>query len=361
MAHVCDRGNCPPAYVSGPKAQCFACKNQCFLACFGFSSTQATAYKLGEEQPFTPMSNIQFIYTGCLAQPMPLSQSALNDSLSLGTPKVEKTTIKAIALEVAKLQEQFASFQQTSSQMNGKLDSIELKTNDIKSTTQAVLEISKKSNDAEQPVLFGSPSLATRAFRPPLMKKTPSYASVTKENGNDRQFATPSAGKRRRFDTPKMTNKKPKVPTPKMGTGANVTRLVAVTKAEPKKIDSKPKFEKSVWVSRLARSVTEGDIRDHIATNTSATSNFTVRKLIKKDSDVSTLTYISFKIDFDILNDPAVWPKGLLVREFFENKPATLGDFLSANLNAKQINKSLETMNVDLISDESPSKNANAL
>lgn len=135
-----------------------------------------------------------------------------------------------------------------------------------------------------------------------------------------------------------------------MGTNENANRLVVVEKPQPKKKAAEnPKYEKAVWVSRLAKSVTEEDIRDHITKSTMASSNFTVHRLVKKDRDESALNFVSFKIsvnlpDFEILNDPNVWPKNVMVREFVEIKPATFGDFLHPILNEQNSRKTPEKM-----------------
>lgn len=75
------------------------------------------------------------------------------------------------------------------------------------------------------------------------------------------------------------------------------------------------------------------DIREYITDKTTASSNFIVHKLVKKGRDIAELNFVSFKIavtstDFDILNDPDVWPQHVLVREFVEVKPLSFGDFL---------------------------------
>lgn len=351
MAHTCDGELCPPQHVNGTKANCFGCKKICFLGCYGISNgtTQTTAYEKilrKNDQPFTSKSNVQFVCNDCLIP----ANSSLNDSTN--TPKAEKLTIKGIMQEVAKLQDRFASFQLSSTEMNKKLESIDVKTTDIKSNTEAVLtKVNSKStiSDENNTVVFGSSSLSTRLFRPQLHRKTPTYASVTGANGNASQLSTPSATKRPRNETPNQMKKKQKlnVPEPKTGTNASASGLVAVVKPEPKKITEKPKFDKAVWVSRLAPSTTEEHIRQHIAEKTPASSNFTVHKLVKKDCDQSKLNFVSFKIavnmaDFDILNDPCVWPQNVLVREFMEVKPITVGEFLPTNLNEKSTRKSPE-------------------
>lgn len=157
--------------------------------------------------------------------------------------------------------------------------------------------------------------------------------------------------KRRRIETPKnsaQSSKKPIFASPQMGTKTNAGKLVAVAKPSPKKtVEKKPAYEKAVWVSRLSPTITEEDVRDYIAANTFASSNFVVCKLVKKGQDVSTLSFVSFKIDvniidFNILNDKNAWPVNVAVREFelvSKPKPVTIGDFLlkKSMLNEQQM------------------------
>lgn len=365
MAHTCNRDNCPPDAVNGPKAKCFVCKKLCYLACFGIttSTSKLCVHNVSDGAKidhFSPSSNVQFVCTECLSSPSLLSQpnQSLNDSLT--TPK-GRITINAIISEVNKLQEQFASYQSLNTDMKAKLDSIETKaveikesTTEIKANTDAVLNEVKskpsKSNGNEL-ILFGSSPLATRPFRPALNHgKTPaSYSSML------RNAATPPTSKRRRDNEKPVKQPMPNVPPPKVGTKASTSRLVAVVaaKPQPKKQNEKPKFEKAVWVSRLPTTTTDDMIREHITELQTVSSNFEIHKLVKKDRDLSELSYISFKIavndaDFAILNDPTVWPTGVLVREFVENKPVTFGEFLLKDLNAENARQTNDSIAMDV-------------
>lgn len=273
--------------------------------------------------------------------------------------------------EVTKLQEQFASFQSSNIEMNQKLDSIEMKTAEIKSNTEVVLcQVNSKPTNTNDntPIIFGSPSLSTRQFRPALNRKAPTWSSVLRDNGNGSQFSTPTrSAKRSRTDKPIHQMKKPNVPEPKIGTNVNASRLVAVSVAKPvpKRVE-KPKFEKAIWVSRLPTATKEEDVRDYISGISSVSSNFSIHKLVKK-GDCSELNFVSFKIavneaDFVILNDPSVWPTGVLVREFMEVKPLTFADHLPINLNGKVARNSTEEPNAMeiQIQQQSPSKSPNA-
>lgn len=77
----------------------------------------------------------------------------------------------------------------------------------------------------------------------------------------------------------------------------------------------KPDFSKSVWVSRLNPAVTNEQMVDFIIakTDNNDKNQLNCRKLVKKDADLSELTYVSFKIDIndehvDEILDPEIWP-----------------------------------------------------
>lgn len=97
----------------------------------------------------------------------------------------------------------------------------------------------------------------------------------------------------------------------------------------------KPKFEKSVWISKLDPSISNEMMSEFILTHTDLTdkSQFNVQKLVKKDADIAELSYVSFKIDvneqhFDALMNPGTWPKYVAIREFIQIKPVQLREFI---------------------------------
>lgn len=382
MAHTCHRESCPTTAVGGPSANCFFCKKKYFLGCFGVTATVAH-WKL-----FEPSPNIQFVCTECLSSPVHQNQQSqqiqLNESLSVSSPNTKpKTTIAMIANEVTKLQEQFASFQSTNTEVIAKLNSIdanaaEIKSNttEIKANTESVLcEINTKlpNADGNFQLRFGLPSPALQPTpRPPHRpllqhEKTPkkSFSEILRQNS-----APQSTAKRRRInDKPNdkpIQRSKPIVPAPKVGTNPKpIGSLVAVQlKPAPKKTE-KPKFEKAVWISRLPPPTTEDEVRDYISTIESAVSpHFEVHKLVAKGRPLSELKFVSFKIsvnmdDFTILNDPSVWPPGILVREFMESKPVTFGDFLPVNADRSEVPTS--SVNLMEIAPESPNKQTEKL
>lgn len=95
----------------------------------------------------------------------------------------------------------------------------------------------------------------------------------------------------------------------------------------------KGSFNRALWISRFNPLTEPSEIIEYIASETpvSDKSKFNVRKLVKKGTDLSTLKFVSFKIEvndpeYDILADPDVWEENVTVRPFIEN--SKFGDFL---------------------------------
>lgn len=174
-----------------------------------------------------------------------------------------------------------------------------------------------------------------------------SYASAT------RYTEASQTPKRRRQETIVPSIVKKNAPPAKTGTKSSACGLAVVPKPAQKE---KPQYSKAVWVSRFAPDTTIETITDYIRTETHVNdeSPFMVHKLIKKDQDLSTLKFVSFKImvnddNFEILMDPDVWPHGILVREFTQNH--TLGDHIFPALNAKNQKTSTQKMDFESTSD----------
>lgn len=76
-----------------------------------------------------------------------------------------------------------------------------------------------------------------------------------------------------------------------------------------------------LYLSRICPDVSVDSVSAMIKANLELTSDPTVVKLVPKDKDISTLTFVSFKIGLDPslkskALDPETWPEGLLFREF---------------------------------------------
>lgn len=101
--------------------------------------------------------------------------------------------------------------------------------------------------------------------------------------------------------------------------------LVVGTKSVDKEsmiVDTVAKPAEKTWIflSRIARHVTEADITE-LVKSCLKTQSVDVRKLVRKDADLNQFEFISFKVGVDlnlkgIALDPANWPKGIYFREF---------------------------------------------
>lgn len=148
---------------------------------------------------------------------------------------------------------------------------------------------------------------------------TPNRTAVNREFG-----ATASPNQ-----TPRMTSKH--MPKPRQG-----TRDITIgPPVESHQIDMQTKhiFDKEIWVSGLHPSLTANDMCDFIVNNTDVSSkdDFKCTISVKKDCDVSKLSYVSFKLDvkdsqFDHLMEPSTWPKTVRVREFIKHEAAKLNE-----------------------------------
>lgn len=76
-----------------------------------------------------------------------------------------------------------------------------------------------------------------------------------------------------------------------------------------------------LYISRIRPDVTTEAVQAMVKANLNVDDDPTVVKLIPKEKDISTLTFVSFKIGLDPSMkpkalDPETWPEGLLFREF---------------------------------------------
>lgn len=131
--------------------------------------------------------------------------------------------------------------------------------------------------------------------------------------------------------TPKRRAKRPRVisptDTPKLPNLQN--KLVGGTRLVenfPKAVETIPKPADKFWIylSRIASYVTEDEIKA-LVEECLPDSKPVVRKLVKKDADLKSLAFISFKVGIDEqfcdrALDPAIWPTGIFFRAFEERR-----------------------------------------
>lgn len=99
--------------------------------------------------------------------------------------------------------------------------------------------------------------------------------------------------------------------------------------------DEKPKFMKALYVSGLNPVTTNDELCNYIVAYTPVTdkAKFNVHKMFKKDADISSWKYVSFKVEMNddelnILDNVNLWPEGIRVREFQQTPKNLLSQHL---------------------------------
>lgn len=331
MAHQCDRENCKPAFVDGPKMKCYTCGRMCFLGCYGLEAGTKVdgmdTVKWLSSNGGVFSTYLPFLIFSCCDTVMPADvqrkQLKIPSTVRSGS-KGRPTNDQVMINELKTIKEMLTSIQSATSMNTA--DIAEIKS--LSTKTDANMQKVTDSNAAT-----ASPALS---YHQNFLKRTRDTASGT------------PIGKRSRSNTPSRPSPRPKpnVPESKVGTKPNSSGLSVVPKIVRVRVrDDKPKFEKALFVSRLLPATTVDGIVDFVVKNTpiNVKERMNVHKLVKKGVDEATLDFVSFKIevsaeDLDILNDSNVWPEGVLVREFVISPPKNV---LGRHLPSMNVNEGL--------------------
>lgn len=127
-----------------------------------------------------------------------------------------------------------------------------------------------------------------------------------------------------------------KFPTPKQGKKEiQIGRPLPERQRTQRNADP---MSKAIWVSKFHPETKSDEIADYIVAQTEAKdkTKFKCTMLVKKDADLSNISFVSYKIDatpdvYDILIDPENWPSDKHVREFVKLSPPKrkLNDFMT--------------------------------
>ena len=141
------------------------------------------------------------------------------------------------------------------------------------------------------------------------------------------QFNTSSAAKpasnrltgKRPRDTGYKTTPSGRPTSALLGGTRKVSDAVKVVDTVPKPVD---KFW--LYLSRIAPHVTEEDVAAMVQECVTG-SEPVVKKLVKKDADLSSFAFVSFKVGVDRelkdnALDPSIWPNGIFFREFDDRR-----------------------------------------
>lgn len=287
--HVCSREDCPTINISGIMIHCFVCKGNYFAKCFGIDDSVYDA--LAPRSIFAEDSNIQFVCPKCLKRP--------NHGVSVSKP-IEQD-VKAIKLKLDRVLEQHEKMDEKLASINVACKNIDVGLK-VRRSTPSFADVVRKSNSNI------SPPILTQA------SKRPRVEPIAPANAANRPVQRSTAR-----------------------TGASDAVIGPGIPEGVQGVPSQRRFDKSVWVSRFHTDTTADQVLDFVCSITGCDdkSKFFCKKLVKRDADLSQLRFVSFKIDvdqkyFERVADPGIWPKYILVREFF-NERRTVPISLSSN------------------------------
>lgn len=330
MTHKCNRDDCSRENVNGPKIKCAKCNNLCYLQCFGFEkcatmeNIDVIRYSLpngGAIHTFLP--HIAFVCCDTSITTTELKAKLKLPPKARGTSQTRQAKQPA---ENALILNEIAEIKDKITKMNDTTEKNSIELSGIKTTVN--------ENNVLCKSLENKANVSSTAAHNNQFAKTPTFARIAAEN---RRLVTP----KRKLDSdnkPKQLIEK--LPKPVSGTRDINIGPKPVTKEKSNASttqNTKPKFEKSMWVSGLAPATSNEEMIDFVLKSSGINdqNQFNCHKLVKKDADIDQLSYISFKIDvneqlFEQLMNPDIWPNYVRIREFIQAKPVILGEFLDA-------------------------------
>lgn len=361
MPRKCSRDDCPKQNISPDLTwYCFGCKGPIHLLCYNIVKNP--------EEVFVN-DNIVMICDECLSNPKEtvspkrkqpnvttnLVQSTIDMqnpilTLTKAVPAVSTptkiVTIKQSQQIQAVMESLVQKVETQTATIAGLQASVEVMNDTILQQKVAVGESIKTNNESMSMIkqtLVQSPSFNNS-------NRKVSYAEAAKQGIKKATVnETPKSSKYSR--TPRST--KPILP----GTSKNVIGK-PISPRQMKTNDrtaALPKPEKAVWISRLHRDTTEEELASYIKDSIGiAALDFDVRKLVKKDRDLSTYSFVSFRITcsqahFPMLMQTRHWPSDSVIREFdLEQKSST-----GVRLNRQSPNKESEPKNLESTRTES--------
>lgn len=353
MARKCSRDDCPTQNIASDiTVYCHRCKGIIHLLCYGIE-------KNPEEIFLT--NNVVMFCDECLTafeeEPEPKRKGNLlqrtidtqNSVISLSTsshtatpPKTKPNATKpnatnqsmqnAIDLLSSKLEKNTAIISELKS-------SVDAMHGTITQQKEAVGESIRLNNDN----ISSIKTSITETHSLIESVKKPSFTNVVKYGNSTRKSSVNETPKSSKSSHQSGMNKvaKPSI----TGSSSNtIGKPISPFHLKPKRAPEIP--EKAIWISRLHRDTTEDEIMSYIKDKLGIimVEKFQVRKLVKKDRDISTYSFVSFKIScaadlYDTLINSNNWPSTCLIREFeLEQKPVQvvkIGEKRSSNQESK--------------------------
>lgn len=152
-----------------------------------------------------------------------------------------------------------------------------------------------------------------------------SYAAAVKDFGKSGVVTpvTPKSSLGKNGKTPQSLRRSRNPAAGKPAVSGTSERVIGKQLSPLKQNRNNSERLKAVWVSKLHRDTTEEELLAYVKDQVvgSTTDEYKVRKLVKKDRELSSYTFISFKITcpermLQTLLDPSKWPSSCQIREF---------------------------------------------
>lgn len=390
--HVCDYQECGTANVTGPKVNCVHCNKVCFLQCYGFSRCGLNGLKLFLPNGLSIALDPKTLCVTCSK----CDAVFLSDALKTSLERKGETNLKTVSTSSAKqaltpnkpndsnvsLSQLKGDFDKMSKKLNSIMTTLNVTSADVcdvKATTTDTNEMIKSSQLSENlttklneistsKLNEVSENLATKlneisSQTSALSSQTETFASIMRRQQTEKR--QPIQVKRRLEGPAPLVSTKPKnLPEPKIGKRTGAIGLIA---AAPK-AKFKPKFDKSLHVSRIDPSCTVEQLTEYITSNGTgliANEDFKCVSLIKKGKELDTYSFISYKIDIceakcEQLMEEEFWPDGVAIRIFVPPE-RTLGDFLPSTSSATEQQKPSKMKKPDEKNEVIPMDTVNAV
>lgn len=328
MSHVCSRDNCGTKSVCGPSTKCVKCNKVCYLSCYGLEKcgdngikiklnfdahiaveVKSFAFTCGQCDGVFLIDAVDEIYERITPKSNDASK-LINQNVTQKPPSSHLQKIPIISEDIIEMKATLATVVK---QMNA-LEEIKKVTSETNSKVRQIVNTSSVSN------VFPGANTPSKNMNLAEIMKTQRAQHTAKRRLN----AEPSTSTTESVTTPKP---KPRISLPsKIGTRP-VNSGLGIVAVQPR---PKSKFDKSVYVSRINTSVTVDKMTAYISENTQLRAeDFRCTLLVKKDKDINTLFFVSYKIDvpaekFDEIMNVDFWPEGVAIREFLPQARSTV-------------------------------------
>lgn len=255
-----------------------------------------------------------------------LSKAAFNTSTPPKTVNVKHSQQMQAAIEslVQKVETQTA----TIAKLKISVDSMNVNVSQQNTTVEKSIKINAESLSSINKVLIETPAVVESVIKH-------SYANVVKESiakdSINVRPGTPKSSIKKGDMHLEKPNRTPRTNKPvTSGTSAKVIgkpispqQSNIRSNAMSANQKAMPANQKAIWVSGLHRDTTENEMEKYVKELVGGieTDQYHIRKLVKKDRELSSYSFVSFKITcpeskFEVLLDPKKWPSNSRIREF---------------------------------------------